>query len=79
MVKFDQKGFEHEVGRLLTRERRYEGLTQEQMAKKIGMPRGSYANIESGRQRIPVDVLWRAAVVLKLEVTAFLPEPICNK
>lgn len=76
MAKFDRRGFEREVGKLLQRERKYEGFTQERLAKKIGMTRASLANIEAGRQRIPVDVLWRAAVAMGLEVTAFLPEPL---
>jgi len=73
---FDSKGFQREVGKLLRRERQYEGFTQEQFAKKLKMPRASLANIEAGRQRIPVDILWKAGVVLKLDVTAFLPEPL---
>jgi transcriptional regulator with XRE-family HTH domain len=74
MVKFAAREFQRETGRLLRRERQYEGLSQETLAKKIGIGRSVLANIESGRQRIPVDVLWRAGVVLKLDVSAFLPE-----
>ena len=50
------------------------GMTQQEIAQRIGLTRPSYANIESGRQRIPVDVLWRAAIVLKVKLNDLMPE-----
>src|SRR5258708_12260162 len=74
-MAFDRPGFDKEVGLLLQLARKRREVTQAELAKKIGLPRASYANIESGRQRIPVDVLWRAAVVLNVSISSLVPEP----
>jgi transcriptional regulator with XRE-family HTH domain len=73
---FDRAGFDREVGLRLQRARKERGITQEELAKRIGLPRPSYANIESGRQRIALDVVWRAAIVLDLSIAALVPEPL---
>ena len=75
-MEFDRAGFDREVGLRLQRARKARGITQAQLARKIGLPRPSYANIESGRQRIPLDVVWRAAVALDLSMTTLVPEPL---
>ena len=75
-MEFDRAGFDREVGLRLQRARRAHGVTQEELAGRIGLPRPSYANIESGRQRIPLDVVWRAAVVLGLPIASLVPEPL---
>ena len=62
----------------LQRARRERGITQEELARRIGLPRPSYANIESGRQRVPLDVVWRAAIVLDLSMAALVPEPLAR-
>jgi transcriptional regulator with XRE-family HTH domain len=72
---FDRPGFDREVGLLLQLTRKRREITQAELAKKIGLPRASYANLESGRQRIPVDILWRAAVVLNVSISSLVPEP----
>lgn len=75
-MQFDRAGFDREVGLQLQRARKEHGLTQEELARRIGLPRPSYANIESGRQRIPLDVVWRAAIVLALPIAALVPEAL---
>jgi transcriptional regulator with XRE-family HTH domain len=75
-MEFDRAGFDREVGLRLQRARKKRGITQQELAKRIGLPRPSYANIESGRQRVPLDVVWRAAVVLDLSIAALVPEPL---
>jgi transcriptional regulator with XRE-family HTH domain len=75
-MEFDRAGFDREVGRRLQRARRERGITQEELANRIGLPRPSYANIESGRQRVPLDVVWRAAIVLGMSIAALVPEPL---
>jgi transcriptional regulator with XRE-family HTH domain len=72
---FDRAGFDREVGLRLARARKDRGITQEELARRIGLPRPSYANIESGRQRVPLDVVWRAAIVLGQPIDALVPEP----
>jgi transcriptional regulator with XRE-family HTH domain len=75
-MDFDRAGFDREVGLRLQRARKERGITQEELARRIGLPRPSYANIESGRQRVPLDVVWRAAIVLGRPIAALVPEPL---
>jgi DNA-binding XRE family transcriptional regulator len=74
-MEFDRPGFDREVGLRLQRARKAAGKTQGEVAERIGIPRASYANIESGRQRVPVDILWRAAIVLDTSINALAPQP----
>jgi transcriptional regulator with XRE-family HTH domain len=78
-MEFDRTGFDRDVGLRLQRTRKERGITQEELAKRLGLPRPSYANIESGRQRVPLDVIWRAAVVLEVSITALVPEPLSRR
>jgi transcriptional regulator with XRE-family HTH domain len=78
-MQFDRAGFDRDVGLRLQRARKERGITQAQLAKRLGLPRPSYANIESGRQRVPLDVVWRAAVVLGVSLTTLVPEPLSQR
>lgn len=46
---------------------------QEQLAAAIGMLRTSVANIESGRQKTPLHVLYRVCAFLDVEPAVLLP------
>ena len=70
------KAFSREVGFLLQVARKKRGLTQEAIAERIGVPRATYANLESGRQRPALDVVWRAAVVLGMPLTSVVPDAV---
>jgi transcriptional regulator with XRE-family HTH domain len=78
-MQFDRAGFDRDVGVRLQRARKERGITQAELAQRLGLPRPSYANIESGRQRVPLDVVWRAAVVLGVSITALVPEPLSRR
>jgi transcriptional regulator with XRE-family HTH domain len=78
-MEFDRRGFDRQVGLRMQRARKARGITQEQLAARIGLPRPSYANIESGRQRIPIDVVWRVAVVLAVSIATLVPEPLNSR
>lgn len=75
MADFDLKAFQIEIGILLTIKRKARGFTQEALAKAIGVPRATYANLEKGRQRVPVDLLWRSAIVLNVPLDSVIPKP----
>jgi transcriptional regulator with XRE-family HTH domain len=75
-MKFDRQGFDKEVGLRLQLHRKRRELTQEQLATQIGIHRASYANVEGGRQRIPIDIVWRAAIVLGVSISALVPESL---
>lgn len=72
---FDRDGFYRQVGLLMKRHRKGQGLTQEEVARELEMPRSTYANIERGGQRAPSDVVWRVAVLLGVPVSSLLPRP----
>jgi transcriptional regulator with XRE-family HTH domain len=61
------------VGERITSARRSTGLSQSKIAKKLGLSRVSIVNIEKGRQRAPLHVLWKAAEELGVEITDLLP------
>ena len=52
-MEFDRAGFDREVGLRLQRARKDRGITQEELAKRLSLPRPSYANIESGGNAFP--------------------------
>jgi transcriptional regulator with XRE-family HTH domain len=76
LMSFDRDGFDKEVGLLLQVARKRRGMTQEELAFEIGVQRASYANVEAGRQRVPLDIVWRAAVVLGVSISSLVPEAI---
>ena len=74
-MEFDRDSFNHEVGLLLQLARKRRRLKQSDLAEMIGVPRATYASIESGRQRVHLDVVWRAAVVLNVPFSSLIPAP----
>lgn len=63
----------HEIGQRIARARSAAGLSQAKLATRIRVTRTSVVNIERGRQRAPVWLLWRIADALGLEIAVFLP------
>jgi DNA-binding XRE family transcriptional regulator len=55
------------------RERMMPLLSQEKLAKRIDLTRASIVNIEAGRQKAPVHVLWDICEVLGVELSAIIP------
>jgi transcriptional regulator with XRE-family HTH domain len=48
-------------------------LSQEKLARRLGVSRASVVNIEAGRQRPPLHVLWQIAEALNTELTFLIP------
>lgn len=61
------------IGERIRRARQSTPLSQARVAKKLGMSRASIVNIEAGRQRAPVHVLWQIAELLGTEVRLLIP------
>ena len=61
------------VGSRARRERERRGLTQTALASDLGVSRASVVNIEKGRQRAPLHLLWSMAELLGVEVTDLIP------
>ena len=73
MADFDE--LYRELGRRirLARERNGEGLSQDALAKQLGISRASVVNIEAGRQRAPLHLLWQIAQLLGTDLTSLIP------
>lgn len=65
--------FYSRFGQLLQQHRKRLGMSQAAVGKAIGLSRASVANIETGRQHIPLHHLYRLARALKVDVYALLP------
>ena len=74
--EFDADGFNADVGARLRHHRRRVGKSQAEVAVEVGISRAAIANIENGRQRIPADILWRAAIVVGVPFVKLIPEPM---
>lgn len=51
-------------------------LTQADLARQLGLARSSIANIEAGRQRVPLHVFVAIAEALKADVSELIPDGI---
>ncbi len=63
------------VGERIARARSATGRSQAKLALKVGVTRASIVNIEHGRQRAPLHLLWQIAAALEVEVTRLIPSP----
>ena len=61
------------LGQLVRAFRTRAGLSQQELADKIGLTRTSVTNIEKGRQRIPLHLLFALADALKVAPRQLLP------
>lgn len=56
-----------DLGRAIAKRREVIGLTQAQVAGRIGLTRASLANIETGRQKVLLHHVYRLAEALKVK------------
>lgn len=49
-------------------------MSQDALAGKIGLTRASIVNIEAGRQKAPIHVVWTIAEALRVEPEGLLPK-----
>jgi transcriptional regulator with XRE-family HTH domain len=68
-------GLYKQIGRRIreAREHARPKLSQERLAKRLGISRASIVNIEAGRQHAPVHVLWQIAELLGTDLTLLIP------
>jgi DNA-binding XRE family transcriptional regulator len=78
-MSMDRVGFYRDVGLRLQHARKNRGLTQEELASQLEMPRPSYANVERGRTRVSLDIIWRASVLLGVPLQKLVPEPLVGE
>ena len=73
MTDFDE--FYRGVGRKIRQTRENQHLSQDSLAQRLGISRTSMVNIEAGRQRTPLHVLWQIAELLETKLTLLIPTP----
>jgi transcriptional regulator with XRE-family HTH domain len=62
-----------EVGRKLRQAIETQGLSQERLAQQLRVSRASIVNIEAGRQRAPLHLLWQFAEALGSDLSLLIP------
>jgi transcriptional regulator with XRE-family HTH domain len=68
-------GLYGQFGQLLRNARKAAGLTQDEVAERVGLKRTSITNIERGRQHIPLHQLFRLADAVGVAPEELLPGP----
>jgi DNA-binding XRE family transcriptional regulator len=70
-----QQAFYEEVGRRIrdARKRRTPPLTQDELARLVGLTRTSITNVEQGRQKCLLHTLADVASALQVEVASLIP------
>jgi DNA-binding XRE family transcriptional regulator len=76
MAMDDVEGLYPAIGRKIraARERSTPRLSQDKLAKRLGISRASIVNIEAGRQHAPLNLLWKIAHLLNVELTMLIPQ-----
>lgn len=62
------------LGELVRKHREGQEMSQAALSKRVGLSRASVANIEKGRQRIPLHHLYRLAQALGVNAHTLLPD-----
>ena len=71
-----QVAFYRRLGENIRRCRKRSKLSQETLAKLIGLTRTSLTNIENGRQHPPLHTLCEIAEKLRVDIKELLPRPL---
>lgn len=61
------------IGNNVRQRRIKSGVTQGQLAKEVGVLRTSITNIEAGRQKVPLHLLYKICAALEIEAVDILP------
>lgn len=69
----DHERLYHLIGEKICRARKARRWSQERLASRLGLSRVSIVNIEKGRQRPPIHVIWDIGEALNLEPSQLLP------
>jgi transcriptional regulator with XRE-family HTH domain len=75
----DPESFYKKVGETIRDKRKERGLSQEGLARAIGLKRPSMSNIEKGRQNILLHTLCDIAETLGTNANALLPATVIHK
>src|SRR5271166_6398999 len=70
----DHQGFYKKIGERIRIKRKERGLSQEGLAKAVGLKRPSMSNIEKGRQNLLLHTFYDIAETLGSQASALLPD-----
>jgi transcriptional regulator with XRE-family HTH domain len=73
-----QVAFYRQLGENIRTYRRRSKLSQDRLAKLIGLTRTSLTNTENGRQHPPLHTLCAIAENLKVDISELLPRPLAR-
>ena len=62
------------IGDRIRQGRKEQGLTQAELAQKMGFERTSITNIESGKQHTPLHLLYTLCAMLEMDIKSLLPD-----
>lgn len=74
MTTDQQRHLYCEIGKRVRAQRLKAGITQAQLARLTGMSRVSITNLETGKQRIPLHVLYAVAYTVGADPVELLPD-----
>ena len=60
------------IGEKIRKHRKNNGLTQEELANEIGLSRASIVQIEQGKQKISIHILYKVANIFNKPITDFI-------
>lgn len=63
----------YELGILISDARKERDITQEQLAKMVGLMQPTLASYEVGRRKIPIPVLLKVSEALGMDLDSFFP------
>ena len=75
MKRLDYQKLYTELGKKIAHHRTELGWTQDQLARAVRLGRTSIVNIEGGKQRPPLHLIWELADHLKVSIGDLLPDP----
>ena len=73
-MEIDEVKLYQRVGESVKRRRKEVGMTQSQLAAEVGVLRTSVTNIETGRQKAPLHLLFKICAALEMETREAVPE-----
>lgn len=72
-MQINEERLYSQLGEQIKKQREGKGLTQSTLADLIGVERTSITNIEKGRQRAPLHMVYKFCAVLKIQIEELLP------
>lgn len=73
MIELEEKTIYSKLGHQISTTRKDLNVTQEQLAKKIGLTQPTLASYEIGRRKIPIPMLLKIVDALGVELDDFFP------